>query len=251
MREPLALPGNGSQHVMGEGRDATRPGGARADLPPHGVRPLGVDDIPALLALAREAIPDTMAARLGPSFADRYHRALLDEPALHLDGYFWDGELLGFIVYSHDVRESLRSAFRRHALTFAWALLLALLSPSRLAFVLRIAGSVLGRMPEPGMDIRAELLTIAVRRGARGGGNLRKAAGINVPHALISRAFDYLRARAVTEVKVFCKPEAIDPAANGFVRKEGFELRGSVVRWGITTNLYVKPLAPLATGSDS
>ena len=219
-----------------------------AQIPPHGVRPLGVDDIPALLALAREAIPDTMAARLGPSFAERYHRALLDEPDLHLDGYFWDGKLLGFIVYTHDVHASLRSAFRRHALTFAVALVFALLSPSRLAFVLRIAGSVLGRLPEPGMEIRAELLTIAVRRGARGNGELRRALGINVPNALITRAFDYLRGRGVTEAKVFCKPVELDPAANGFVRKEGFELRGQVVRWGITTNLYVKRLEPIARG---
>lgn len=219
--------------------------------PAHGVRPLGVGDIPALLALAREAIPDTMAARLGPSFADRYHRALLDEPDLHLDGYFWDGELLGFIVYSHDVRASLRSAFRRHAFTFALALGFALLSPSRLAFVLRIAGSVLGRLPEPGMDIRAELLTIAVRRGARGGGEMRRALGINVPNALITRAFDYLRGRGVTEAKVFCKPVEMDPAANGFVRKEGFELRGQVVRWGITTNLYVKRLEPMSPGDTA
>jgi hypothetical protein len=224
-------------------------GASPADpLPPHGVRALGVDDIPALLALAREAIPDTMAARLGPSFADRYHRALLDEPDLHLDGYFWNGELLGFIVYTHDVRAALRSAFRRHALTFALALFFALLSPSRLAFVLRIAGSVLGRLPEPGMEIKAELLTIAVRQGARGGGELRRAAGINVPNALISRAFDYLRARGVTEVKVFCKPVELDPAANGFVLKERFELRGQVVRWGILTNMYVKRLGPDSSG---
>jgi ribosomal protein S18 acetylase RimI-like enzyme len=217
-----------------------------ADVPTtaHGVRALGVSDIPALLALAREAIPDTMAARLGPRFADRYHRALLDEPDLRLDGYFDGAELLGFIVYTHDVREALRSAFRRHAFTFGSALLFALLSPARLAFVLRIAGSVLGRLPEPGMEIRAELLTIAVRRGARGGGALRRARGINVPHALIARAFDYLRGRGAAEAKVFCKPESVDPAANGFVRKEGFALRGQVVRWGILTNLYVKSLAP-------
>lgn len=213
----------------------------------HGVRALGVDDIPALLQLAREAIPDTMASRLGPRFADRYHRALLDEPALRLDGYFLGDELLGFIVYSHDVREALRSAFRRHAFTFASALLLALLSPRRLAFVLRIAGSVIGRLPEPGMEIRAELLTIAVRRGARGGGDLRRTKGLNVPHALIEHAFTYLRGRGVTEAKVFCKPEAMDPAANGFVRKEGFELRGQVMRWGILTNLYARSLGAAAT----
>ncbi len=208
-----------------------------------GRRALTATDIPALLALAREAIPDTMAGRLGPRFAERYHRALLDEPDLHLDGFFDRGELLGFIVYSHDVRGALRSAFRRHTMTFGSALLMSLLSPRRIAFVMRIAGSILGRLPEPGMGIRAELLTIAVRATARGGADLRRARGINVPHALIEGAFAYLRARGISEVKVFCRPAHADPAANGFVRKEGFEMRGEVVRWGILTNLHVKTLA--------
>lgn len=213
-------------------------------LPAHGVRPLVVDDIPALLALAREAIPDTMASRLGPRFADQYHRALLDEPDLKIDGYFVGEELAGFIVYSHDVHAALRSAFRRHALTFAKALVHTLLSPRRIAYILRIAGSILARVPEPGMDVPAELLTIAVRRKARGGGDLRRSLGVNVPHALIERAIAHVRARGATAVKVFCKPLELDPAANGFVRKEGFELRGTVVRWGIVTNLYVKRLPP-------
>jgi hypothetical protein len=228
---------------------ASLPGGQppSVEIPPHGVRPLRKADIPALLALGREAIPDTMAARLGPTFADRYHRALLDEPDLRLDGYFWGDELLGFIVYSHDVRAALRSAFQRHRLTFAWAAFVALLSPRRLAFLVRIGGSILGRLPEPGQEIRAELLTIAVRRGARRDGELRREQGINVPRALIGSAFAYLRGRGVDAAKVFCKPLEVDPAANGFVRKEGFELRGNVVRWGIVTNLYVKRLG--TTGS--
>lgn len=210
----------------------------------HGIRPLAVADIPALLALAREAIPDTMASRLGPRFAEQYHRALLDEPDLRIDGYFVGEELIGFIVYSHDVHAALRSAFRRHVLTFAAALVHTLLSPRRIAYILRIAGSILARVPEPGMDVPAELLTIAVRRSARGGGDLRRSAGVNVPHALVERAVNHVRARGATAIKVFCRPLELDPAANGFVRKEGFELRGSVVRWGIATNLYVKRLSP-------
>jgi len=213
----------------------------------EGMRPLGMGDIPALLALARETIPDTMAARLGPTFAHRYHRALLDEPQLHLDGYFRGDELLGFIVYTSDVRTALRDAFRRNRWTFALALVRAVALPSRLKFVLKIGGSILGRLPEPGMDVKAELLTIAVRREARGEGSMRRAGGANVPHALMQRALTFLRTCDVTRVKVFCKPD--DPAANGFVRKEGFELRGRVVRWGVDTNLYVRSLDDAARGS--
>jgi ribosomal protein S18 acetylase RimI-like enzyme len=206
------------------------------------VRPLGADEIPALLALAHEAIPDTMASRLGRRFSERYHRALIEEPSLQLDGYFEGGTLLGFIVYSHDVRQALRSAYRHHRITFLSALVRSALSPSRVRHVLRIAGSILGGRPEPGMEVRAELLTIAVRGSVRGSGEQRRGGGVNVPHALIQRAFTYLRDRGVAEVKVFCRPVTDDPAANGFVRKEGFEMRGEVVRWGIRTNLYVRRL---------
>ena len=209
-----------------------------------GVRPLRAPDIPALLALARDEIPDTMAARLGPRFAERYHQALLHEPSLRLDGYFSDGELIGFIVYSPDARAALRAAFARDRFTFAAATCISILSPRRLAYVVRIAGTVLARLPEPGADVRSELLTIAVRRTARGGGALRLSKGVNVPRELIESAFRYLRACGVEETKVFCKPEAIDPAANGFVRKSGFELRGRVMRWGMESNLYVKRLSP-------
>lgn len=209
-----------------------------------GIRRLRASDIPALLTLARDEIPDTMAARLGPRFADRYHRALLDEPSLQLDGYFVGGELLGFIVYSHAAQRALRSAFARNRLTFAGALLLALLSPRRLAYVIRIGATVLCRLPEPGAEVQAELLTIAVRRRARGGGSLRRDHGVNVPLALVARAFEHLRGHGVTEVKVFCKPEEDDPAANGFVRKIGFGSRGRVARWGLETNLYVRQIPP-------
>ncbi len=183
-----------------------------------------------------------MAARLGPRFAERYHRALLEEPSLRLDGCFVGGELIGFIVYSHDAREALRRAFARHRITFAVALCFALLSPRRLGYVIRIAAAVIGSLPEPGAEVPAELLTIAVRRTVRGGGTLRRERGLNVPHALITSAFEYLRARGVAEVKVFCKPEEVEPIANGFVRKEGFELRGRAARYGVPANLYVKAL---------
>lgn len=225
--------------------------GPTAGAPEDGVRPLRVEDVPALLALAREAIPDTMAARLGPRFAESYHRALLDEPSIRLDGYFIGGELVGFIVYSHDAAAALRSAFARNRLTFATATLASLLSRRRLAYVVRIAATVLARLPEPATEVAAEVLTIAVRRHARGGGALRLSRQVNVPRTLIEGAFDYMRGQGATEVKAFCKPEEIDPAANGFVLKSGFVLQGRVMRWGMEANLYLKRLdgAPRATSA--
>jgi GNAT superfamily N-acetyltransferase len=222
------------------------PGGAD-----NGVRPLRPADVPALLALARETIPDTMAARLGPRFAERYHRALLDEPSIRLDGYFADGELVGYIVYAPDAAAALRAAFARNRLTFATATLFSLLSRKRLAYVVRLAATVLARLPEPAAAVRSEVLTIAVRRSARGGGALRLEKQVNVPRALMEGAFEYLRAQGVSEIKAFCKPEELDPSANGFVQKSGFELQGRVTRWGMEANLYLKRLGPVTGDSRS
>lgn len=207
-----------------------------------GVRQLRMDDIPALLALASDEIPDTMAARLGPRFAERYHHALLEEPTLRLDGCFVGGELVGFIVYSHDAREALRSAFARHRFTFAFALCVTFFSPRQVAYLIRIAITVLGSAAEPGADVPAELLTIAVRRKLRGAAAQSRERRMNVPHELITGAFEYLRARGIKQVKVFCKPEEVEPIANGFVRKEGFVFRERGTRYGIPTNLYVRAL---------
>ncbi|MEQ1693225.1 MAG: hypothetical protein ABMA00_18180 [Gemmatimonas sp.] len=212
-----------------------------------GVRQLVALDVPELLSLARDEIPDTMAARLGPRFAERYHRALIAEPLTRLDGYYMDGQLMGFIVYSDDAREALRRAFARDRLPFVIALAWSVFSPRRLAYVSRIAWSVLGGREEPGGHMTAEVLTIAVRRAARGGGSLRQERGTNIPHVLMGGAFDYLRSRGVSEVKVFCKPEGLEPIANAFMRKEGFALQERCVRYGIPTNLYVKSLVAPTT----
>lgn len=204
-----------------------------------GPRALGRDDIPALIALARAALPDTMASRLGPRFAARYFRALLGAHEVQVEGYFRDGALVGFIIYTADVREALRLVFRRHAPAFTLALLPALLSPRRLAYVVRIALTVLAGRREAGDDVAAELLSIGLLPEARGPG---VAGRQGVAGALLDRACQHLAARGVGEVKVFCKPEEMEPVANRFVRREGFERRGRVVRFGIPSTLYVKAL---------
>ena len=214
--------------------------------PSTGARALAEHDIPALILLARASLPDTMAARLGERFAVRYFRALLAEAEVRVDGYFIEGTLVGFIIYTEDVVAALRSAYLKHAAAFTWALLPALLSPTRLAYVIRIAAAVLAGGGEAGDEVRAELLSIGLLKERRGAAAEGKRSRINVSHELVERACAYLRGLGVREVKVFCKPEEEEPVANGFVKKEGFELRGRVTRFGIPTNLYVRRLiAPI------
>ncbi len=204
-----------------------------------GPRPLGTPDIPALIALARASLPDTMASRLGDRFAVRYFEALLAHDQVQADGYFLEGRLVGFITYTADTVAAFRAMFVQHAVPFALALLPALLSPVRVVYVFRIAVAVLARGGEEGDDVAAELLSIGLLREVRGAS---RPGGL-VAHELVGRACRALAARGVREVKVFCKPEEVEPVANGFVQKEGFILRGRVTRFGIPANLYVKPLA--------
>lgn len=208
-----------------------------------GARRLMAADIPALVAVARIALPDTMAARLGDRFAHRYFVALLGQDEVRVDGYFEEERLLGFIIYTADVTAALQAVFRRHAAAFTWALLPALLSPTRLAYVVRIAIAVLARGGEAGDDVPAELLSIGLlpeARGTRSSGEPPRS----IAHELVRRACDHLAAQGVTAVKVFCKPEEIEPIANRFVRREGFLARGRVTRFGIPAVLYVKTLGP-------
>jgi hypothetical protein len=203
------------------------------------LRRLGTPDIPELIALARESLPDTMASRLGDRFAARYFEALLAHDQMQADGYFLDGRLVGFITYTADTIAAFRAVFLQHAVPFTVALLPALLSPVRAVYIFRIALAVLARGCEDGDGVAAELLSIGLLRDVRGASR----PGGQVAHELVQRACRDLASRGVREVKVFCKPEEVEPVANGFVRKEGFVLRGRVTRFGIPANLYVKPLA--------
>lgn len=211
-----------------------------------GARRLTAEDIPALVHLARIALPDTMAARLGDRFAHRYFVALLAQNDVIVDGYFLEGELVGFIIYTADVAAALQAVFRKHAAAFTWALLPALLSPTRLAYVVRIALAVLAGRGEEGDDIAAELLSIGLLPEVRGRGASPNRLAVPVAHRLVERACSHLAGQRVPAVKVFCKPEEIEPIANRFVQKEEFVARGRVARFGIPATLYVKRLAPRA-----
>ncbi len=209
----------------------------------QGARRLTPLDIPALIDLARAALPDTMASRLGDRFAVRYFHALLAEAPVLVDGSFLEGRLVGFIIYTDDVAAALRSAYLKHAASFAWALLPALFSPTRLGYILRIGATVLAGLGEAGDEIPAELLSLGLLPEARARVLGPQRPEVRVAHELVQRACAYLAGLGVARVKLFCKPEEVEPIANRFFQKEGFEIRGRVRRFGIPANLWVKQLA--------
>lgn len=212
-------------------------------LPATDVRPLAGDDIPQLLRLQAKALPDSLAARFGDGFAELYYRALLAEKEFFCDGFFWEGTLVAFIAYASDVHAVLGGALRRNVAAFGMSLARASLSsPRRMRWAMGIAGSIIAGADEPGQEVRAELISIGLLPEFRGTGARRQQDAINPSRQLTRGACDVLYQRGVRRVKVFCKPEEIEPIANGFVKKEGFVLHGRVRRYGLPTNLYVKEL---------
>ncbi len=146
-----------------------------------GVRRLTIDDLERLLAVQAVTLPDTMSARFGPRFNALYHRAMLREELYYCDGYFSDGQLVGYLSYTADTFQLLRVTFRRHAAAFVATLAGSLVTqPRRAALLLRIVRLMWVRRPEPAQEIGAELLSIGVLpdfRGRMPSGEKRESAG--------------------------------------------------------------------------
>lgn len=211
------------------------------------VRGLGVRDIPEILDVERQALPDTLSARFGRRFSDVYFRTLMSDARFFCDGYVVEGRLVGFITYTTDVSGVLSDALRRHFLAYLWALGGALIArPSRWRTLVHIARGVLRPAADGTAAPQAELLTIALLHEARGASARGTAASQtkkSVSHSLTSGACERLAALGATTVQVMCRPQ--EPIANKFVQNQGFVAHGEVMRFGDRANRYVKRLAPI------
>jgi hypothetical protein len=206
------------------------------------VRRLASSDLPALLALQRQVLPDTMSARLGPRFNVLYHQTMLASDDYLCDGCFVDGLLVGYLSYTADTMRLLRGVFRRSLAAYARALLGDLLRrPQTLRLIYRVARSVVAQRAEPGPSVPAELLSVGVLpafRGRRpGSGNDRSVADM-----LLGSALNALRARGADAVLLVSKPAHVDPVPHRFVRKYAFASAGPVRRFGIDAEMYVLKL---------
>ncbi|HJU74388.1 MAG TPA: N-acetyltransferase [Gemmatimonadaceae bacterium] len=208
-----------------------------------GIHRLSLADLDALLELQHQSLPDTLSARLGPSFNVLYHRTMFGEPLYLCDGYFADDVLVGYLSYTPSTVRLLRSALRHHAFAFAATLFWSILpSRQRWRLAARIARSVLVPRSEPAPDVSAELLSIAVRPEYRG----RKLPERGTVGSLLLRnALSTLRESGAASVKACVTPG--DPLANAFYRKHGFQFLHSIERYGLHANLYVRDLTESAS----
>ncbi len=206
-----------------------------------GVRRLTLDDLPLLLQIQAQTLPDTLSARLGERFNVLFHSSMLREDQYLCHGFFVDGSPVGYLSCTPDTQRLLRSAVRRQWPRYMVTLAYALLGSSRARRLTpRIALAVVTGSGEPASDVRAEMLSIGVLPSFRG----RKAAppgtNMSIASALLEHALASLRERGSRSVKACVTTD--DETANGLYRKHGFEFQRRISRFGLTANLYVRQL---------
>lgn len=203
------------------------------------IRRLDKRDLHQLLALQQQVLPDTMSARLGRRFNEVYHETMLQNDDYICDGYFVDGELVGYLSYTADTMRLLRDVLRRNFVSYARALIVdAIREPRTLGLIFRVARSVITPSPEPSPTVTAELLSVGVLPGFRGS-QAGSVTSRPVSDILLNNALTALRARGVTSVRLVSKPVHVDPIPHRFVRKNAFTSVGSVRRFGLDGEMYV------------
>lgn len=208
----------------------------------HRVRRLTTTDLAALLTLQQQVLPDTMSARLGRRFNEVYHATMLASDDYLCDGYFVDGQLVGYLSYTADTIRLLRRVFRRNLLSYVRALAVDVIrNPRLLVLIARVGRSVVAPSAEPGSRVPAELLSVGVLPALRG---VREAGGAtrSVADTLLHSALAALRERGIATLHLVAKPVHVDPVPHRFVRKYGFRAAGPVRRFGIDAERYVLQL---------
>lgn len=206
-----------------------------------GVHRLTLDDLPLLLTIQAQTLPDTLSARLGESFNVLFHRSMLREEQYLCYGYFVDGSVVGYLSCTPDTQHLLRSAVWHRMPRYIATLPYALLSnPRSWGLAARIAFSVVTGRGEPASDVRAEMLSIGVLSSLRGRKAGPTGANMSIASVLLERGLMSLSERGSSAVKACVTPD--DGAANGFYQKHGFDFQSRIRRFGLTANLYVSRL---------
>lgn len=207
-----------------------------------GVLRLTLDDLPILLQIQQQTLPDTLSARLGSRFNILFHSSMLADEQYLCFGYFVNDAPVGYLSCTTDTQQLLRSAVRDHVTRYVATLGYELLSNRRIwGLATRIAHSIATGRGEPASDVRAEFLSIGVLPSFRG-----RVAGpgtnVSVASALLRHALTALSERGTRAVKACVTPD--DGVANGFYKKHGFVFQERIQRFGLAANLYVRELLP-------
>jgi len=215
----------------------------------RGVHRLTLEDLPVLLQIQDQTLPNTLSARLGSRFNALFHESMLRDEQYLCYAYFVDGAPVGYLSCTPDTQRLLRSAVGRRMPRYAATLTYTLLSnPMVWGLASRIALSVVTGRGEPAGDVRAEFLSIGVLSSFRGRQAAPDGTHMSVASTLLEHALASLRERRSESVKACVTPD--DGTANGFYRKHGFDFRSRIRRFGLAANLYVRRLDTASTAAS-
>lgn len=190
------------------------------------VRAMRPGDAGAVARYHQQGIPTGVLAELGPGFLTALYQAIAGSPSGFVFVAVDERErVLGFICGTTDMRAIFRRVIWSNFWRFGPRLARHVLSVRMLRRII----DALRYPSKMGPDLpAAELLSIVVDAGVRGGG----ASGL-----LMRALLDEFRARGVARVRVMVGADL--PRANAYYQKHGFGLATTIQSHGRTANVYV------------
>ncbi|MEC7987585.1 MAG: hypothetical protein VX278_20630 [Myxococcota bacterium] len=180
------------------------------------IRPMRIEDIPRVTELHRQAMGQSLWAKLGPRFLRSIYKAMLSSPLFLGFVYEQEGGIEGFIAGSIHLSQMMRSIGLRHGHRLGISLLFGLRDPSVAKTLLETAQYF--RKSKAGLaeEIHAESMFCSFTpktRGKRISGHINKVL------------FDTLHARGCQYVKITTETDNI--GANRQLQSWGFESKGT------------------------
>ena len=206
------------------------------------IRSVSKQEVASLADLHVRLLPNSLQTKLGRAFINLYYESLVATPGFFCDGFFLNSILVGFITYSPSPWRAFRLAFRSRWLSFSLVLLRSILrQPRRFSLVLSVLPFLFGGVCEPGREIEAETLNVAVLPEYRQSRPFYKRTNINVREDLRHHEFAVLKSLGVRRVKAM--PEAGNWAVIHSLERGGWKLLGELNRRGKNLALYVKDIS--------
>ena len=200
------------------------------------IRKMKPSDAASIARLHAAAIELGFLSRLGPNFLASLYQGISESEGSHVFVADDGGDVLGFCAYTRDVDSMYRDVLGRRWGRLLVAVFLRLLDP-------RLAKEVWDTLRYPTKQAAqhlppAEILSIAVSEGSRGGG---------VGRLLLEQALHQAALDGQREIKVLAGAELGD--ANRFYEQCGFTVRSQMIQHGKPLNVYVRAL-PRGVAAD-
>ena len=206
-----------------------------------GVRPMRMDEAPAVAAIHAAELADGLLARLGPHFlGDFYYRRVVAWPTAFCLVYEYQGRITGFVAGTADWQHLFRAVSARHPGALVGSAARALVREPRRGRAFAEAAAFMARTPAVGTDAPGEILSLAVSEPFRSLAFMQQT-GVRIGRELGSAALAALRRLGTQRVRALVRAD--NTMGNVFYRNLGFEAREDVRIFGGMSRLYIRELA--------